>query len=771
MRLFPSEKANQYYRAVLKLHPQSEPLANSHLTRSILDEQLQAWFTRHAWEANRGWYWPFWLNAQTNASSVSFVGQTASPFLENIAARDAAPIPGLPHTFCGLIDPRGMVVPPHGRFSIETWFRFSDGLVRPASILDESQLRIISTETATTFEFPTAHAHVKISVTASGTDELKQIHVLATCTAFDTGVSCPATIYFAIRPYTLEGVVPIHDLVYNSKGFWMSESKVIAWLPQRPDISWASDGRHGDAAFFLEDPPERTAVRCPAGLATAISGWHLPLREAAISSAEIVLPLEPLPAKAFPFAELLQDKRRRPHHQEFAAKRYADSKPAISVQTDSRIDEALVLADYHVSCLTDISAPTVHQAFLYRSEWLAAGVRALLYQGHEAQSARLLQLPLIDIQKNGNLSLAAGKWSLHGQVLAAAADYHRLTLDPPERPVISYSQLRNIARWVMRKRREIAHASEKPQGLFPPGVTRNNQGIEYQLADNLWALQGIASAGWLARHFHEHRDAEVLKREAGKFAANIAAAMHRELEYSLSQQVPGRLHRTFDPATASEVLEIALMPDTWRMIRADSWLPQLVSFLYQPLTQQPNRPTNYLIRQIDSNGVCPLRRMLLCLAMAKLNDDRAHTLFAELLHNQSPLQTWPECQNPQTGMGMGRDMADPGASAVFTILVRELLLQEDDDRLSISPQMLASYTGEGNYGIVLKNAPTAHGRITFEVRHGREDTSLEIQSFDSDSSVEIQWRENSYSRTLGVGRQALGAHIQKLAPSINNHDR
>lgn len=773
LRLFPSEKANQYYRAVIKLHPQSEPLANSHLTRSILDDQLQAWITRHAWEACRGWNWPFWINAQTHGASNAFINLTSSPLLANIAARDAAPINGIPETFSGLVDRRGMVTPPHGRFSVETWFRFADGMVRPASILDDAEMHVTSTATTSTFKFPTPHARVEIKVSASGADELKHVHVVATCSANDNGKTCPASIYFAIRPYTPEGVVPIHDLVYNSKGFWMSDSKVIAWLPQRPDISWASDAHHGDAAFFIADPPERTAVRCPAGLATAISGLHLPLREAQVSSAEIVLPLEPVPAKAFPFAELIQQKG---HHTaarsaSFPAKEQTVLRQAIRVNTGSPIDEALILADHHLSSLTDISVPAIHQAFLYRSEWLAAAVRALLYQGHQSQAARLLQLPLVDIQKNGNLGLAGGKWSLHGQVLTAAADYHRLTQAPRERPVISYTQLRNIARWVMRKRREIAHAPEKPQGLFPPGVTRSNHGIEYQLTDNLWALQGIASAGWLARYFQEHRDAEVLQREAGKFAGNIAAAMHRELEYSLTQQVPGRLHRTFDPATASEILEIALMPDAWRMVRADSWLPRLIDYLHQPLSHQPSRPLNYMLRQIDSNGVYPLRRMLLCLAMIKLNDERAQTLFTEILPTRSPLNTWPECLNPHTGMGTGRDMADPGACSAFAILVRELILQEDDEKLTFSPQALAAHGADAEYDIDLKNAPTFHGNATATINRSADETSLSIISLAGDPNSEIQWREGSYRRSLGSGAQALGVHVQKLSASINNHSR
>ncbi len=771
LRSFPSEKASQVFRTAQKLHPQSEPLANSHLTRALLDEQLHGWLTRHAWEACRAWNWPYWINAQSHAGSPAFTNFVPDTLLKNTAARDAAPIPGLPDTFAGTVDRRGMVTPPHGRFSVEAWFRFPDGLTVPAAILDDAQLTIQSTATNVVFEITTAYGQATIEVHASGTDDLKSVRIIATCEPLEGSDSCPASIYFAIRPYSLEGITPIHDLVYNSKGFWMADSQVIAWYPHRPDVSWASDARHGDAVFFLSDPPERTAVRCPAGMANALTGWHLPLRESSSLSAEIILPLHPISAKTFPFVELVKDASRRSHTTARASESIAsaESNHAIVLQTGSSLDQMLIMADAQLRSLTDISEPAVHQRFLHKSNWLVAAVRGLLYQGRRDAAARLLQLPLIDIQKNGNLNLAAGKWSLHGQVLTAVADYHRLSQAPPERPVVSYSQLRNIARWIMRKRREVAHAPDKPQGLFPPGATRSNTGIEYQLVDNFWALQGLVSAGWLARFNHEHRDAEVLQKESAKFAANLAAAMHRELEYSLSQQMPGRLHRAFDPNTAAEILEIALMPDTYRLLKAESWLPRLVDFLIEPLPASGAPQAGFVLRRIDEQGVYASRRMLLCLALLRVSDKRLPSLFAEVLQMQTPLLSWTECLNPRTMMGTGREMVDTEATALFTVLIRQMLLQDDDNTIMLSPALALNGSETGS--VIFNNAPTIHGLLTAEWSSNAHGSTLALDAVSDDPTVEVFWKQDDESRLLGSGSQTAGTYSHKLTAFTNNPGR
>jgi len=659
LRILPTEVVSGVSKAVSKLHPRSENLSDATVNRQAFEEFARQWHTRHAFEACRGWHWPFWMNAHRSPASTSHLNPANNFLLANLRARDAAIVPGLDRTFTGTFDPRGMLTPRGEKFSIETWFRLGkDETFFPADQVAPDGVSHEISESHVTVFFRHDGKRFSIRASAEQIDEFQFIRLQVRCINEPETAPCAISICFSIRPYHTRSVAPLQDLVYNSRGFWMSESRIIAWLPVRPDESWASDAAHDDAAFFLNNPPERTAVRCAAGMATAVSVLHFPAEADREPIAELIVPLEPIVSRSFPFMELGA---------------YLKSKPLSKGSgIPGTMNDLAAVCRSQLSGATDYSHAGMREEFNRNNHWLLAAVKALLAAEEFEHAAGLLGFAGLSMQKNGYMAVSGGRWALHGMYLVALAEFYEMTKKPVDGSIASYPQIRSVARWIMRKRREVSHAPEKPRGLLPPGVTASGVGTEYNLVDNFWGLEGLAAASALARMHQEHADADNFRKESERYAARISAAVHRELEYGLSQLVPSRLQRAFDASSAAELLDLALMPTARRLLKADDWLSRVVDYLNSPLPYQTVHHSNIAFRRIDENGIRPANHMMLCLTMLVLNHRDYQKTYKRLENLRTNMGIWTEALDPATGMGCGDAAMDIEATAIYLLLARHV---------------------------------------------------------------------------------------------------
>jgi len=395
----------------------------------------------------------------------------------------------------------------------------------------------------------------------------------------------------------------------------MSDSRIIAWSPQKPAQSWASDYAHGDAAFFFEHPPERTAVRCSAGMATGLSIIEPDSSDqAAAVVAELIVPAEPAVSRTFPFAEFLGRRK---------SARFSAG-PAVSDAPSAPLLQQLLTA-------TDFTSAALRENFPASRPWLAATVSVLHKHGEAAAAERLLRYGFLSLQKNGYLQASGGSWLLHGEVLAAMGWYYARQNTGWNEQLVAYSNVRAVARWIMRKRREVAHSPGKPKGLLPPGLTRSGQGTAYNLADNLWALEGLAAAATLARMAGEHHDADVFRKDSQAYAARISAAIHREIEFGFSQLVPGRLFDTYEPETAAEILDLVILPEARTLLKTMDWFDKLLMDLTHPTGDMQ---AELVVRNVDRHGFQPARRLLLAQALRESEPALAQQISEEtqMLH-------------------------------------------------------------------------------------------------------------------------------------------
>lgn len=660
------DQAFDVYEAALKMTPAAETVSDDAAIKLQVDDHALAWATAMAFESLRGWSWPYWMNVKTNPTSVTHVPLGSGLLLKNQVARDAMPLlSGAGGGFAGTVDRRGMFTPPDGRFSVEVWFRLGDKVIRPADVLDERQVSFDCGGGGEVFvRLQVDGAELVIRATSASYDDFESVKLAASLHVTGRAGVTSAAVYFAIRPYTLEGIAPVSDLVYNSKGFWMSDGRVVAMFTRKPEICWASNARHGDSGLFLAVPPERTAVRCRAGMATAVSSFHSePEIKDADVAAEMVVPLRPAFPRELPFAYLMP---RSPGtgRKSTVVESYQQADAA---QRNGGLPGASLI---QLLAATDVSVPAMQRLFVRKNNWIVPAVRALLVSGEMEAAFRLVSFAILGIQPNGYMPNAHGRWAFQGQVLVAAADFGRLAGRKAGGRSIAYPQIRAVAGWIMRKRREISHAPNKPAGLFPPGFSAVGGGPEYNFVDNLWAVEGLMAAVWLARLHDQHSDAEAFYEDAVKLASRLKSAIHRELEYSVLQQVPGRFQRSFDAAGAADILDLVLADESKALLRPLDWFGQLVDALSAPLGYGDND-----LLAMDARGVIPARRLLLYQAQREQGISGADGLDLLASRMVTIQSAWPDMIHPGVKSGLGQLAFDPEAASLYLLLRRKL----DDD--------------------------------------------------------------------------------------------
>lgn len=651
-------------RSVDKMSPQAERRLDAEVARLEAQDFTRAWATQMAFQAVPGFRWPYWINAQLSPLDIGLPVGQSSPVLQNLTSRDCVPLLS-PESgnLAGTVDRRGLVTPVDERSSLETWFLVGESLVVPACALHEAEFTYIVLDHGIRIQWRHPLAHIEMTACAERHEDNAFIRISASVAPRE---AAPTTIFFGIRPYTLHGLVPVYDLVYNSKGFWMSDSRVVALFQNKPAVSWASDGRLGDAPQFMAAPPDRTAIRCSAGLATCASAFSAKsASDAAPLRAEVLVPLMPLYPRELPLATLIYPGGKRSSTISPARKEPASAVPVAPQNVFKATSRRQLLA------ASDITTRQGQENFARRNHWLVPAVRALLLQEEPAAASRLLSWSLLGQHKNGYLPQSHGKWAFPGQVLSAAFSYggrHGVETIP-------WSAVQALAQWITRKRREISHAPKKPSGLLPPGLPRYGGAPDYNVADNIWAVEGLIAASGLARLHDHHTLADHYYDEAQQVAHQLKAALQRELEYGLAQHIPARLHRSFDAATAAELLDLALLPETLGLLQPADWFPQLIRRIRSPLDSfLTNDRAPITLLQMDSRGLFPARRLMLLYAEEMLEMDPAQPLDSLEHHLSTSAGVWPEAIHPLTRRGTGVHPFDAEAAALHLLLLGKVHL-------------------------------------------------------------------------------------------------
>jgi hypothetical protein len=214
-----------------------------------------------------GWQWPRWLDRQLRPAHPAHVAPGDAGLVENLTGRDWKTIGTLSAGPLALVDPRGLVTPVRGGWSLDWLVGIDDVWHRPAREGGVRQ-RLVGgapvVETACRVAGGDA-VHRAFGVTGSaGLGEVVIVEV-------ENQTPAPFAIAFALRPADLLGAGCITSIVLDDTVV-LADGRPVLAFERRPARWCGSDGTVESLAALpgsaIEEVPF-APIRCPRGLAQA----------------------------------------------------------------------------------------------------------------------------------------------------------------------------------------------------------------------------------------------------------------------------------------------------------------------------------------------------------------------------------------------------------------------------------------------------------------------------------------------------------------------
>jgi hypothetical protein len=374
--------------------------------------------------------------------------------------------------------------------------------------------------------------------------------------------------------------------------------------------------------------------------------------------------------------------------------------------------------------------PYTYKRFWYRDACME--IHAMLCAGLVDRAERLIDRLPKRQQRDGFFKSQSGEWDANGQVLWLIGRYCKLTARAP-RPAWRRAVIRG-ARWILRKLTD-AHSDALHAGLLPPGFSAEHLGNnDYYYWDDFWAAAGLEAAADLC-------EASGRSALAERFRSG-ARGLHRSIERSLAQSasirahagIPASPYRRMDSGAVGSLAAgypLELWPgDDDRLLATAAWLTEHSSV------------HGAFFQDMIHSGRNAYLTLHLAQVFLRAGDPRFRDLVTAVANLASPTGQWPEAVHPRTDGGTMGDGQHVWASAEWVMMMRNLFVREEPDRLVLASGLAPAWRPPGAH-LAFGPAPTPYGpvRVAVEASHGAVRVAWEGDWRDRAPRVEVRLPE------------------------------
>jgi len=642
---------------------------------------------------NLDWIWPFWVERQYDPADDAFIPRAFSITHVNLTHRNWTAI-GVPdRDTLPIVDPRGLVTPFWDGWSLDGWVVARDGRRLIPSKRKEADQRI-ELEDGMAVVTRSACDGVELESRA----EVEERGGQAECVvSFRASGESAAWLVVALRPYNPEGVSFVEEVRLRRQGpGWRVGRRQVVSFDSEPDRYAFSDYHEGDVHTRLLEDDGRTGARCKVGMATAAALYEV--GGGGGRRVVVRVPLEkggrgPVPRRKCPGWDGVLSG---------AAVLRLPSKRMQSL-FDASVRSLVLLSPGEV-----YPGPYTYKRFWFRDA--AFILHALLCLGLAERVERVLETFPRRQTATGLFHSQEGEWDSNGEALWTLLRYSELTGRPPREAW--FRSIERGARWIRRNRLP-ADGDAPHAGLLPPGFSAEHLGPnDYYYWDDFWGIAGLHAASRLLPQGGS---------EAGPAAFGEDAVRFREaVDRSLSRAAL-RLGRPAMPASPYRRLDSGAV---------GSLVAGYPLRLFAPRDGRLLDTAGYLLshcmvnggfyQDIIHSGVNPYLTLQIAQVLLRAGDRRYRDLVRTVADLASPTGQWPEAVHPRTGGGCMGDGHHAWASAEWVLMVRNMFLREEGDRLVLASGILPEWL-EGGEPISFGPAPTSFGEVRVEIllRGGR----------------------------------------------------
>ncbi|PKO19365.1 hypothetical protein CVU37_04015 [candidate division BRC1 bacterium HGW-BRC1-1] len=765
-RYYKIDQGTEFVDALRHLNQPSEVTVPNELIPAGVLMQLRGFYNLHALSINSDWIWPYWMERQSNPHSESFIPRAMSLSYINLTHRNWTGVGVCGGTREGVVDPRGLVTPWLQGWSLDAWLTVDGKHYFPSRMDDNKisqQLRNNLPFVITEVETPPLRMFMETWAFRDDDQDYicHEVHV-----ANPTREPQTARLTFALRPHNPEGLSLIFNLAYNTRGFWLIGSDLAAFFPQRPDRSIASNHATGDTAHFLDTASDAidNQTQCPSGLANGANSYTIQLGPGQSERRFVVMPIEPLNPRNFSFTRFTPEKLETIKEKALADwRREADRGVTVELP-DQRYVDAFEANKAFLVMLNDgyeiTAGPlTYHRHWFRDAAFLLNGLGKV---GYGEEVAKNLRFTPLKQWKNGYFCSQKGEWDSNGQAIWSIMEHFRLTRDMDLLREL-YPAIRRGALWIEKKRHDISFSKRKPRGLLPAGFSAEHLGPnDFYYWDNFWSLRGLMDATEAATALDLTDDQELFKSLEAGYRRDLLEAINRDIEHSPVHALPAAPRRRPDAGMIGNIA--AAYPLKIVHPEETPWMRNTLLFIRNHLFHDDG-----FYQQMIHSGINSYLTLQMAQCMLMMKDIGAYKLINYMLDLATPTWCWPEAIHPRTRGGCMGDGHHGWAAAEWLLLVRNLIIHEQDQVLHITPLLPAEWCHPGKR-VAINRAPTAFGVVSVLVEFEENEEFLTIEADWHTPPTEIHWHLPAPGRKLTGSTDGitLEDNLARVQPHVKN---
>ena len=663
---------------------------------------------------NLDWLWPYWVEKQFNPFDPSFIPRAFSFSHVNLTHRNWTAVgqPDLP--VYPIVDPRGLVTPFYDGWSLDFWIISSNGKwLFPSRLPEVEQQLELSPNLLISTLCRLTGQKLEVSAAVEFSGSTPELTVKITGRSQDQG-----WVAVSIRPYNPEGIQFIEEIAFVEQhpGLLVNKERLIK-MSERPERMLFSNYDEGDVIHKLYQSESDLQVDCAVGMATAAALF--PLTDNHDKKIEISIPLS---LETHPKSKII-----RRSQQTWTSCLAGTATLTIPDAKMQFLFEAAVSTLVLLSAGDPVPGPYTYKRFWFRDGCLM--INGLLALGLTERCHRLLTSFLPRQKRSGYFQSQKGEWDSNGQVLWIFDRFQRLS-----RRNLDDGWMKALLKgvdWLRKKRGSRKKGAQHP-GLLPAGFSAEHFGPnDYYYWDDFWAIAGLKGAARLAGKFHSLAKKEEIEELASDFENTLLASIEAIPQQRSRGGIPSSPNRRLDAAAVgSLVADYPLQltkPEESRIINT-------IDFLMEQCFHSGG-----FFQDMIHSGINPYLTLSIAQTLLRCNDLRYKRLIESVAALASSTGQWPEAIHPITGGGCMGDGQHGWAAAEWVMMMRNLFVREDADRLILGSGVFPEWL-ESRERLRFGPTLTPHGRVSVTLRRdgGRLELQLEASWFDEPPEVEIK---------------------------------
>ncbi len=674
------------------------------LLRAGVSFHARGLLNTRAIQTNLDWVWPYWVERQFNPASPSFVPRAFSFSHVNLTHRNWTAVGQPDVAVYPIVDPRGLVTPLYDGWSLDFWLVDNNGSRLLPSKLEQVEQKLsmddeLVVATTASTDGLTLNSQVAVRINA-GQPEL-QVELTAE-------TERAGQLVVAVRPYNPEGIQFVESASFTDQCLTVNGNTDICFSDEPAGVHF-SDYRHGDVLHHLYENGALDDT-CEVGMLTAAVQFDL---ESGHRTVQVSVPL--------------QAEAEREHARIGSANWKEVLEPAASLSLPDERYQYLYDAALRTTTLLSagqiVPGPYTYKRFWFRDACLM--MNALLAVNLPDRVARAFPTFIAQQKRDGYFQSQEGEWDSNGQVLWICNRYEQLTGKRLGEDILE--SLAKAAHWFRKKR---VHAPGTPHDdLLPAGFSAEHFGPnDYYYWDDYWAVAGLQGAEQIFQRHGDNRTADYCRQEAATMAEAIACSLNAVPARRRKGGTPASPYRRLDSgAIGSMVADYPLQ----LVKQGDSALLTTCEYLMQHCFHD-----GAFFQDMIHSGQNIYLTLDIAQTLLRHGDTRYRDLLDQVAALASSTGQWPEAVHPGTGGGCMGDGQHGWAAAEWLMMIRNLFVREEGNRLVIGNGILPRWL-ETNEALHFGPTLTPFGSVSVAISESPRQVAVEGRWFGKPPRINV----------------------------------